>query len=114
MNKNIRKYENFHILLWLVKDAAWVSHFRTLGMLMIIPTLVIAVDIAWRSRKRLHDIFHNAAICCWIAANATWMTGEFYFNDGTRPFAKIFFGLGLCLISYYYIFLRNRPDDIEE
>ncbi|MNF15562.1 hypothetical protein D3C80_2182260 [compost metagenome] len=30
------------------------------------------------------------------------MIGEFFFDDGTRPIALIFFGLGLVLLFVFY------------
>ena len=69
---------------------------------MIVPTLFVAVHIAWRSRAHISDLFHNIAVCCWITANATWMTGEFFLNDSLRPFATVFFVIGLIVIGVYY------------
>ena len=114
MIKDIRKYENLHIAFWLVKDACWCMLFKPLGMLMIIPTLYVAVDLTWRSRQDKTNLFHNIAITLWICANATWMTGEFYVNDTLRPYAMVFFGLGLAVVAYYYIFLAWRKSDGSE
>jgi hypothetical protein len=100
--KNIREYENLHIALWLIKDTCWVTSFKTLGMVMIIPTLTVAIHLAWRSRKNISDLFHNVAVCLWIMANATWMTGEFFYSDGLRPYAMIFFAAGLMVVAIYY------------
>ena len=112
MLKDIRKYENLHIAFWLVKDACWCLLFKPLGMLMIIPTLYVAIDIAWRTRHDPADLFHNIAIALWICANATWMTGEFYYNDHLRPIATVFFAAGLLVVAYYYIFLaRNTKQE---
>lgn len=105
MFKNIRSYENLHIALWLVKDACWVMLWRPLGMIMIVPTIFVAFHIAWKSRKDLSELFHNIAVCLWICANATWMTGEFYYDDGLRPFAAAFFMAGIGVIAVYYAIL---------
>jgi hypothetical protein len=107
MVKNIREYENLHIALWLVKDTCWVMGdrfplMRYPGMFMIIPTILVAIHIAWRSRHNISDLFHNVAVCLWISANATWMTGEFFYDDGLRPYAMVFFVLGLIVIAAYY------------
>lgn len=101
--KNIREYENLHIALWLIKDTCWAMTFRTAGMLMIVPTLFVALHIAWKSRNNISDLFHNIAICLWIAANATWMTGEFFYDDTTRPYAMAFFIAGLIVVAMYYL-----------
>lgn len=101
--KNIREYENLHIVLWLIKDTCWVMGFKLVGMGMIFPTLLVAIHLAWKSRKNISDLFHNMAVCLWISANATWMTGEFFFHDGLRPYAMIFFTAGIILVAFYYI-----------
>lgn len=45
MDVNIRKFENVHILLWLLKDLCWVMDYKTAGVVMIVPTVGIAVCI---------------------------------------------------------------------
>ncbi len=111
MFKDIRKYENLHIAFWLVKDACWCLLFKPLGMIMIIPTLYVAIDITWRRRHDITDFYHNLAITFWICANATWMTGEFFFEDKFRPYALVFFALGLLIIAYYYIFVNVKEPE---
>jgi len=101
--KDIREYENLHIALWLIKDTCWVSDWKIAGMLMIIPTIGVAIHLAWKSRKNISDLFHNIAVCLWITANATWMTGEFFYEDGLRKYAMIFFAAGIVVVSIYYI-----------
>lgn len=100
--KNIREYENLHIALWLVKDCCWVMSFKIGGMMMIIPTLVVAIHLAWRSRKNISDLFHNIAVCLWISANAIWMTGEFFCNDTLRPYSSVLFFIGIIVVVFYY------------
>jgi drug/metabolite transporter (DMT)-like permease len=84
MIERIRKFENLHILFWLIK----------VGM---------AVYITWLSRSVRKELFHNLAVCGWIMANSIWMLGEFFMEDGTRPIATVFFLLGLGFIAYYYV-----------
>ncbi|MCW3124412.1 MAG: hypothetical protein JWO03_70 [Bacteroidetes bacterium] len=110
--KDLRKYENLHVAFWLVKDACWCMLFRPLGMIMIVPTLFVALHITWITRHDRTDLFHNIAITLWICANATWMTGEFYANDNMRPVAMVFFILGLITVAIYYLFIaRTLRDD---
>lgn len=120
MFKDIREYENLHIVFWLIKDTCWVMEWKIAGMIMIIPTLLVAIHIAWRSRKIIADLFHNIAVCLWISANATWMTGEFFFNDGLRQYAMLFFIAGIVVVSIFYlvhfpktrkIFLKEREEN---
>jgi hypothetical protein len=107
----MRKFENLHIALWLLKDSFWVMDMHFLGMLMIFPTLLLAIYITWKCRAIISETMHNIAVCLWIMANSVWMTGEFFFNDTLRPYATIFFVSGLLTVGYYYLFLTNRSVD---
>lgn len=108
MIDKIRKVENFHILLWLLKDTCWVFELKTLGIIMITPAILVAIWITWATRNSISELFHNLAVVCWIIANSVWMIGEFFFDDTTRPIAIVFFVCGLLSILYYYIFLFSR------
>jgi len=81
----------------------WVTGFKTLGTIMIAPTIVIAVVITWKSREVVAELCHNLAVVFWISANSTWMIGEFFYNDTTRPYAIAFFSAGFISLGYYYI-----------
>lgn len=112
---NIRKFENFHILLWLVKDLCWVTLSEKMGVVMIVPTIGFAIYITWLSRTDYAELLHNLAVCFWIGANSIWMIGEFFFNDSFRKESTIFFVLGLLCIAWYYykvfykkVFRRNN------
>jgi hypothetical protein len=105
MIKNLRKYENFHILLWLIKDSCWCMDIKTVGVVMIAPTLLAAIHITWLSRKSWTELAHNIAVSSWITANAIWMIGEFFYDDTLRPYAIVFFVLGLIVVSSYYLYL---------
>jgi hypothetical protein len=98
-----RHFENFHIVLWLVKDLSWCMLSKTLGVVMITPTLLLAIYITWVHRKEKVELLHNLAIVLWICANSVWMIGEFYYDDQTRKFALVFFFAGLLTAAYYYI-----------
>lgn len=100
---DIRKIENFHILLWLLKDLCWVTLSKPMGILMIVPTLLFAIYITWKNRFDRAELLHNIAICFWICANSVWMIGEFYYEDRTRHWAIFFFIGGLISMSYYYL-----------
>jgi hypothetical protein len=117
---NIRKFENLHILLWLVKDLCWVTLSETLGVIMIFPTVSLAFYISWLSRSEKAELFHNLAVCCWICANSIWMIGEFFYQDKTRTIAAALFIAGLLFIAAYYLFFfipewrRNRNNSGEQ
>lgn len=73
------------------------------GLLMIVPTISVAVYITWQSRKQVSEWVHSLAVTCWILANSVWMSGEF-FDIELRPFAAGFFGIGLTVLAHYYLF----------
>lgn len=83
-----------------------------MGMIMIVPTLAVAITISWQTRRLTAELLHNLAVVLWITANCLWMTGEFYGWDegpwGARHLALIPFGMGLCVLAYYYLFLGHR------
>lgn len=112
-----RKSENLHILLWLIKYFCWVTNFRVLGMIMIIPTIGMAIYITWKSREIKSEKLHNLAVVFWIIANSVWMFGEFYLDDSTRPFAIFFFVSGLITVGYHYLisepFWIKKVDEID-
>ncbi|HEX5024975.1 MAG TPA: hypothetical protein VFV68_06870 [Agriterribacter sp.] len=107
-----RRIENLHILLWLLKDICWALNFRIMGMIMIVPTLTVAIAITWQTRKILAELLHNLAVVLWITANCLWMSGEFYGWDegtwGSRRLALVPFGMGLGILAYYYLFLLPK------
>ena len=102
MDINKRKTENFHILLWLIKDLCWVSLSKTMGMIMIVPTIGLAFYITFLNRSERSELVHNLAVCFWILANSVWMIGEFYLEDSLRPYAIALFVLGLAMMVRYY------------
>jgi hypothetical protein len=101
-----RQTENLHILLWLIKDTCWVQGLKTLGLVMIAPTIGVAVWLTIKSyvhKSGREEFIHNLAICMWLVANSIWMIGEFFFYDSTRPYALIFFIAGLLTLAFHYI-----------
>ena len=115
---NFRRTENMHILLWLLKDVCWALNFRIPGLLMIIPTLTVAILITWQTRYMRSELFHNLAVDFWITANCTWMIGEFFHVDenlwhgyGLRQAAIIPFILGLFVLVYYYAVLYRKKEN---
>jgi hypothetical protein len=111
-----RKMENLHIIFWLFKDIAWCMVWKPLGIIMIFPTLVISIIIAWRTRKMMSELCHNLAITVWITANSYWMISEFAGFDTNHLFgnftykhlAIIPFGIGILFLAFYYLIWRPR------
>ena len=108
MTERLREYENFHIVLWIMKDTCWLMEWKIAGVVMITPTILAALHITWLSRKNIADLYHNITISNWICGNAIWMIGEFFFDDTFRPFAKIFFAIGLSFLMFYYFIILPR------
>ncbi len=106
-----RKMENMHIVFWLIKDISWCMIWKELGMIMIVPTLSVAIWISWRTRAIRSELAHNLAVVFWISANAYWMISEFFEFDTTpvwqnftgKHLALIPFVIGVIILSYYYI-----------
>lgn len=100
---DFRKIENLHILLWLIKDLCWVADWKWMGTIMIVPTLSVACWLTYKMRSEYGELMHNLAVICWICANSIWMIGEFFFNDGTRKIAIVFFAFGISLLAVFYL-----------
>jgi hypothetical protein len=108
-----RRMENMHIVFWLVKDISWCMIWRELGIAMFLPTLIISIIIAWRTRHIKAELAHNLAITFWITANGYWMISEFWHFDeipvwgefSGRHLALIPFVTGAIILAHYY--LRN-------
>jgi ABC-type Mn2+/Zn2+ transport system permease subunit len=99
--EKIKKYESLHIVFWLIKDSCWMLQFKWLGILMVIPTLIIAGIIVFITRKS-HDVYINLAILFWICANSFWMYIEFFTTGELKLWASIPFSLGFIFVGLYY------------
>ncbi|WP_218779841.1 hypothetical protein [Hymenobacter crusticola] len=117
-----RKMENMHILFWLIKDISWCMVWKPLGLLMILPTLGIAVVICWRTRTIKSELAHNLAIVFWITANSYWMISEFMGFDTLlightiegKHLAIVPFLIGLLILAYYYLVQKPREENQEQ
>lgn len=116
-----RRMENSHILFWLLKDISWCLGWKITGMVMILPTLIISLIVAWRTRAIAAELAHNLAISLWITANSYWMIAEFYAFDEkivfagleARYLAMIPFLAGVAILAHYYFirYPRERKDE---
>lgn len=119
---SFRKMENLHIVFWLFKDLAWCMFWKPIGIIMIAPTLIISMVIAWRTRKMMSELCHNLAITVWIMANSYWMISEFLHFDHLTLFdnytykhiAVIPFVLGMLILAYYYIWWKPQNKTEQE
>ena len=111
-----RRMENLHIVFWIFKDIGWCMGFTLLGVTMIVPTLLISIIIAWRTRTIVSELCHNLAITVWISANSFWMCTEFFGVDHVeigngftvKHLAMIPFLIGMLILAYYYIWYKPR------
>jgi hypothetical protein len=110
----IRHYENLHIPLWLLKDTCWMMQWKVLGIIMIFPTLFVAIYLAAKTWRQGGDEFWvNLAICLWIVANSFWMCCEFFNHEELKNYAGIPFILGMLSVVVFYIlrYLNKRKKD---
>lgn len=112
-----RRVENLHILLWLIKDSFWALNLKYPALIMIAPTLLVAILITYQTRRITSELLHNLAIDFWITANCTWMVGEFFGWDanlvgeyGLREFSILPFSIGLLILGYYYLIYMHKED----
>jgi hypothetical protein len=111
-----RRLENLHIVFWLFKDLSWCMLWRELGIVMIIPTLSVAIYISHRTRKIKSELAHNLAVTFWISANSLWMISEFYGFDEKhiwngyegKHLSMIPFIIGVLILAWYYLVQRTR------
>jgi len=57
-------FENFHIVLWLVKDLSWCMLLKTLGIVMITPTLLLAFTLRGFIVKKNQSCYIIRPLCC--------------------------------------------------
>ena len=115
---SFRKMENMHIVFWLFKDISWCMTWKVLGLTMILPTLIISIIIAWRTRNLKSELAHNLAITFWITANSIWMISEFFHFDTMvvwkqfegRHLALIPFSIGILSLANYYLFQKRKEE----
>lgn len=100
MIDKIRKTENLHVVLWLIKDMCWMLDFKTAGAIMILPTLAMAFYVIYLSKNNFNLVIVNLAIVFWICANSAWMISDFY-NNISRSVSLIFFIAGIVTMLVY-------------
>lgn len=89
--------------------------WRPIGLIMLLPTLLVAALITWQTRKVRSELFHNLAILCWISANGYWMITEFWnMPDHYRYYTAIPFAAGLFFIGTYYLIILPREHKTEK
>jgi len=90
-SRKLENLQNLHVALWLLKDCAWCQLWTKTGIVMAAPTLLLSFCIALgTAENRLPDLIHNLAVCLWITANITWMTGEFFYSRWDSRLGKVY------------------------
>ncbi len=95
-----------HILLWLIKDSCWMLELKVLGLIMVVPTVILAFYIVLKTIKTI-DVYINAAVFFWISANSFWMMMEFFNNNKFKELAIIPFALGIVFVALFYFKTRS-------
>ena len=117
-----RRLENLHIVFWLIKDISWCMIWKVLGIVMVVPTLSVAIYIAYRTRKIKSELAHNLAVAFWISANSYWMISEFFGFDEVsvvsgyegKHLAMIPFLIGVIILAWYYLVERRKEVNKEQ
>jgi hypothetical protein len=108
----MQKYESVHVLFWLIKDSCWMLELKLLGTVVMVPTVIIAAYIVFKTRKST-EMYVNLAIFFWILANSFWMTMEFFYESRHKDLAGIPFILGFIFVSiYFYITMVRKRSDV--
>lgn len=101
--QKIRQFENAHIALWLLKDTCWMMQWKVMGVLMIFPTVYVALLITYKCWKlKRMEFWINLSICMWIGANSYWMCCEFFNAEQYKNYAGIPFVLGMVFVAVFY------------
>ena len=108
MVDKLRKTENLHVIFWLIKDMFWMMEFKTLGAIMILPTLAMAFYVTYLSKHHVDLITVNIAVAMWICANSAWMLSDFY-GDLPRSVSLIFFITGILTMLFYVWRAHIKP-----
>lgn len=111
--EKIRKYENLHIVFWLLKDTCWMLEIKWLGALMVVPTVSLCIWIIYKT-KGLTEVYINWAILFWICANSFWMLSEFFNHGNYKLYATFPFVLGFIFVVVFYIKSGLRSNTTKE
>jgi hypothetical protein len=102
-----RILENFHVLLWLIKDLCWAMEFKLFGSFLVLPTIAAAVWILIITKDQ-NEFWVNLAVLFWIIANSTWMLVDF-FQFGSKYYCLPSFICGFIAFGMYcYKLWKNK------
>ena len=105
---DIRKLENAHLPLWLLKDTCWMMQWRIAGMLMVVPTIAVALWMIYHTRQT-NEKWINVATTFWIIGNSYWMCVEFFGMETLlKQYTLIPFVMGFIAVIIFYS-KGNKP-----
>ena len=99
--ERLKRYDNLHIVFWLIKDSCWMLELRWLGAIVMVPTLYLAFYIILKTLQQ-KEVYINIAIFFWILANSFWMMMEFFNHNHLKNLASIPFALGFVFVAIFY------------
>lgn len=103
--------ETLHIPLWLLKDLCWLMTYRSFGLVMAVPTVLVAFLMVYVTYGDSDRFLPNVSIAFWIVANASWMMDEFY-NLGIRSYCLYPFLLGILVFLIYILLKLMKPKNL--
>lgn len=102
--KYVLFFESIHIPLWLIKDLCWLMEYKSLGIIMAIPTILVAFIMVYLTKNNKDQFLPNISIVFWILANANWMFDEF-FDLGIKKYSLYPFIAGI-LVYFIHVSLK--------
>ena len=103
--------ETIHIPLWLLKDLCWLMTYRTFGVVMAIPTVLVALLMVYVTYGDKDRFLPNISIAFWILANASWMLDEF-FVLGIRSYCLYPFVAGIFVFLIYLLLKLMKTKEV--
>lgn len=98
----VQFFEHIHIPLWLLKDIFWLLSFKTAGVVMAIPTILVAMLMVLITARNKSQFLPNVSILFWILANANWMFDEF-FELGIKHYSLYPFLAGILVFVIFVL-----------
>ncbi len=94
-----------------------MMQWKVLGIFMIVPTILVAMIITYKSsREKDDEAWINFAICFWISANSYWMICEFMQHEELKNYAGFPFVAGMICVAVFYtkrLFGKSKKDILE-
>jgi hypothetical protein len=112
-SKLLELLEMAHIPLWLIKDLCWLMTYKTLGVVIAIPTIAVAIIMAIMTRHDKDKFLPNISIAFWIIANANWMFAEF-FEVNIRFYSLYPFVAGILAFVFFLFQKLSKTSKVNQ